>query len=109
MKLAQIEVTPGGWFDGRWMTKAELVACEDRWALRSYRTQNQLRHDEAIQCGGCYYFAAAGNDYGLCCCESSPHDGCVVFEHGGCWCHKTGTEMKKIKEACKCTKKRSKN
>lgn len=78
--LAQAPVERGGWYEGRWLTKAEAAAAQHRWADRSFKTLP----DGTFQCGGCKFFAALGGDYGLCWNSKSEHDGRVTFEHGGC-------------------------
>jgi len=84
-------ISEGGWFYGRkWMTAKSLVKAEKRWVKRCYQTgKEQPDYDNWIahQCGGCRWFAALDSDWGICCNESSPNDGRVVFEHGGCINH----------------------
>ena len=81
MKLAQVKVTRGGWYNEQpWFTKADLAAIERRWIDRSYAA----RIDEDRQCGGCRWFAATGLDFGICANPASVLDGAVTFEHGGC-------------------------
>lgn len=91
-ELAQAQVTEGGWYDGRsWLTAKEIAAAEERWAKRSYATGvyegKGAMQWIAHQCGGCKFFAALGNDYGICWNKKSPHDGAITFEHGGCGEH----------------------
>ncbi|KKM64605.1 hypothetical protein LCGC14_1499800 [marine sediment metagenome] len=91
------KVSEGGWYYGRaWMTAAFLAAAEKRWVANCYKTgQDQPEEDGSKaypdwiphQCGGCRWFAALDLDYGVCCQESSPNDGRITFEHGGCHQH----------------------
>ncbi len=79
-------------YNGKWLSQKELHASEDRWVKRCYKTgEAQLDYKNWIahQCEWCRWFAYFENDddYGACCNESSPNDGCVVFEHGGCIKH----------------------
>jgi len=84
-------VNEGGWYCGRkWMTAKQLDRAETRWVKHSYTTGEAQPDFEgwiAHQCGGCRWFAALDCDYGICCNETSPNDGRITFEHGGCIAH----------------------
>lgn len=115
--LDGVEVSEGGWYEGRkWMTAEYLRACVGRWARQSYETRadTYLRQKFSIevdlvklreidryydltagvsQCGGCRWHAAINGDYGLCCNKESPNDGKITFEHGGCIKHSSIQEL----------------
>ena len=85
-----IELSEGGFLVGnKWMTSKELRQARERWVNHSYATAlpEAVTKGGAYQCGGCRFFGAFDNDYGLCCNSDSPNDGRVVFEHGGCLKH----------------------
>jgi hypothetical protein len=75
------------------MTAKEMNKAQDRWVEGCYITGKQEPDYDPKedwiphQCGGCRFFAAFDGDYGVCCCELSPNDGRIVFEHGGCIQH----------------------
>ncbi len=53
--------------------------------LHSQRGRSDLSQDEIyLQCGGCSFYAAFNQDYGLCCNPSSRHLTETVFEHFTC-------------------------
>lgn len=105
------EVSEGGFLASRkWMTAKEMKTAESRWVKHSYATRadtylkqkfsvevdiEELRdihkdYDLSAgcgQCGGCRFFAAFDNDYGVCCNAESENDGRITFEHGGCIQH----------------------
>lgn len=84
------QVSRGGWYVGKWMSAKYLKECVNRWIERSYETgkaQPDYREWIAHQCGCCYWFAALDSDYGFCCNLSSPNEGRITFEHGGCIAH----------------------
>ena len=81
----RVFVDQAGW-SAHWITTKEVLASLARWAHNSYQTALKEAETDGggYQCGGCRYFAALDNDYGLCCNPLSVNDGRVTFEHGGC-------------------------
>jgi hypothetical protein len=90
-----LELSPGGCFEtggklSGWMSMADFDAARARYLARCSETgvrepsaPNYVLH----QCGGCFWHGATGLDWGLCLNPASPHDGRIVFEHGGCEAH----------------------
>ena len=105
------EVSEGGWLIGRrWVTAKFMNRIVNQWVRESYETRADTylkrkfstevdikklkeidKHYDlsagCAQCGGCRWFAALDADYGFCFNQSSPNEGRITFEHGGCIYH----------------------